>query len=570
MRCLSRGIRQPDLGIGRSFSIVCVLLSTTGVAQTQAPPLGLVTLPMPAGGSSIVLEDIDAAGNILGHVKIGSRYEVVEWLGGTTAVVFPRLAADQSIANRDYFGIALNAAGAVVGQSNVAGSGTLQGIYWDASRHPTAIAQASAVSGLSDTGVIAGAVGPNGTGTAAQWANRSSQPALLPYPMAIDCANPAANQCYSRSGPISPNGRYIYGYANLLDLHSAYSPIWAAGVVAGNFGSYNTNASQITNSEIVIGSKDTGVQSQTTPFDVYQAYRWESGTFVELGALPGAPAGTAFESNAAAMNSNGVIVGSSQAVGTPFNHAVMWIHDQIIDLHAALASQLPANTIATGAFAINDSGEFIVSAENVDTGTTSYYVAKPLVATHTTITSNINPSTYGQQIHLVAKVSPDSGPVPTTGSVSWYDNGTLAGSARMTTIGTASWEPSAWTGGVHNVTATFPGSTSVAASTSPVFKQTVNASATRTTISASASPATHGQLVTLTATVVPTSGTIAGTVTFRSGSTVLGTGTLDSRTKQTRFTTSFAKAGGYSITASFSGSQNFVASASTALALTVK
>jgi hypothetical protein len=74
----------------------------------------------------------------------------------------------------------------------------------------------------------------------------------------------------------------------------------------------------------------------------------------------------------------------------------------------------------------------------------------------------------------------------------------------------------------------------------------------------------------LTATVVPTSGTIAGTVTFKSGSTVLGTGNLDARTKQTSLTTSFAKAGSYSITASFAGSQNFVASSSAAVTLTVK
>ena len=146
---------------------------------------------------------------------------------------------------------------------------------------------------------------------------------------------------------------------------------------------------------------------------------------------------------------------------------------------------------------------------NPDTGDNRFFVAKPATATHTTITSNINPSTYGQQIHLVAKISPDSGPVPTTGNVSWYDNGTLLGIARLTTIGTASWEPSTLTGGVHSVTAVYPGSATLASSTSNVFKQTVNPASTRTVISAAPSPATHGQPVKLTATVVPTSGTRA-------------------------------------------------------------
>jgi len=122
---------------------------------------------------------------------------------------------------------------------------------------------------------------------------------------------------------------------------------------------------------------------------------------------------------------------------------------------------------------------------------------------------------------------------------------------------------------VHNVTAVFPASTTLASSTSLVFKQTVNAATTRTTVSASPSPATHGQPVKLTATVVPASGTIAGTVTFKSGSTVLGTGALDARTKQTSLTTTFAK-GSYAITASFAGSQNFVASSSSTFTLTVE
>ena len=52
--------------------------------------------------------------------------------------------------------------------------------------------------------------------------------------------------------------------------------------------------------------------------------------------------------------------------------------------------------------------EFILVAQNTDTNVTKYYVARPLIPTHTSITSNINPSTYGQQIHLVAKVTPDS------------------------------------------------------------------------------------------------------------------------------------------------------------------
>jgi len=550
--------------------MVSLVLSGAGIAQTQAPQLTLVTLPLPAGATAVSYKDIDAAGNVLGGVSINSRFEIVEWVGGKTPVVLPRLSADQGVANKNYYPVKLNGAGAVIGLST---STSAQGIYWDASLHPTAVAQSTELSGLSDAGAMVGSIGDPRllSDTAAQWANPNSQPALMPYPSALFCSDPIAGECYSWGGPISPNGKYAIEYASQHDNHAPWTSLFVNGTVASNFGNWNLNVSQISNSGVIIGNLDTGVHSTITPWDVQQAYRWEAGTFTRLGALPGAPAGTQFESNARSMNSSGVIVGSSQfASANLISHAVMWINDQIIDLQPVLASQLPAGMIAMDAYALNDSGEFIVVAQNFDTGASAHYVAKPAIPTHTTITSNANPSIYGQQIHLVAKVSPDSGPVPTTGSVQWYDGGVLLGSARLTSIGTSSWETSTWTGDVHNVTAVFPPTGMLGGSTSPVFKQYVNQASTKTVVSASPSPATHGQSVKLTATVVPSSGTIAGQVFFMSGGQILGYSNVDARTKQAWFTTSFATAGSYSITAEFAATSSFLGSTSKAVTLTVK
>ena len=66
---------------------------------------------------------------------------------------------------------------------------------------------------------------------------------------------------------------------------------------------------------------------------------------------------------------------------------------------------------------------------------------------------------------------------------------------------------------------------------------TVTAAPTTTTLSAPGSAA-YGASVTLTATVASTSGTPAGTVTFYSGSTSLGTGTLNGSGVATLNTTS--------------------------------
>jgi probable HAF family extracellular repeat protein len=554
-----------------AISICSLGLTGAAIAQTQAPQVTLVTLPLPAGASGASPVAIDAAGNVLGNAVIGSRSEVVEWVGGKTPVVFPRLPADQGT-NKGYYAVAINKAGAVIGASRTPGTGPQpsQGVYWDAGRHPTAVPQSIDLTGLSDGSALVGAVDTSDP-TAALWSGPAGQPSILPYYAGLFCTNPVQSLCTSTGGPVSPNGKYAIDYGWAGDNHESYTSLFVNGAAAGNFGGYGIDVAQITDGQVMVGTDDTRIPSTITIWNVRHAFRWEAGIFTDLGSLPGAPAGTAFESSAKAMNSSGVVVGSSQAEpGSLISHAVMWINDQIIDLNTLLAPQLPAGMIATDAYAINDSGEYLVAAQNFDTGASAGYLAKPLTPTHTTVSSNINPSTYGQQIHLVAKVTPDSGPVPTTGSVSWYDNGALVGTARMTTIGTSSWEPSTWTAGVHNVTAKFPAAGGVASSTSPVFKQTVNAASTRTTVSATPSPASHGQSVKLTATVVPTSGTIAGTVTFKSGSTVLGTGTLDARTKQTSLTTSFAKAGSYAITASFAGSQNFTASSSAALTLTVK
>jgi len=93
---------------------------------------------------------------------------------------------------------------------------------------------------------------------------------------------------------------------------------------------------------------------------------------------------------------------------------------------------------------------------------------------------------------------------------------------------------------------------------------TVTQAATTTTLTASPNPSNFGQAVTLTAAVAPVApgaGTSTGTVTFRDGSATLGTSTLNSSDIAT-FSTSSLAAGNHSLTASYGGDANFIASAS--------
>ena len=96
---------------------------------------------------------------------------------------------------------------------------------------------------------------------------------------------------------------------------------------------------------------------------------------------------------------------------------------------------------------------------------------------------------------------------------------------------------------------------------------TVTGAPTTTTLTAPASSA-YGTSVTLTATVASTAGTPPGTVTFFSGTTVLGTGTLNASGVATLSTTAIP-GGTDSLTATYAASGNFATSTSPASSITV-
>ena len=100
---------------------------------------------------------------------------------------------------------------------------------------------------------------------------------------------------------------------------------------------------------------------------------------------------------------------------------------------------------------------------------------------------------------------------------------------------------------------------------------TTSPTSTATTLTASAPAISSGQSVTFTATVTPSSGTVtpAGTVTFTDGTTALGTSGLNGSGVATLTTTALTASGSHSITASYSGNSNFVASTSAPVTVSV-
>jgi hypothetical protein len=191
-------------------------------------------------------------------------------------------------------------------------------------------------------------------------------------------------------------------------------------------------------------------------------------------------------------------------------------------------------------------------------------------ASATTVASSANPSASGQTVTFtvtVTAVAPASG--TPTGGVTFMD-GTATLGAGALSAGKATFSTSALTVGNHSITVVYGGDGSFSGSTSAALTQAVNTASSTTTVASSLNPSSLGQTVTLTATVVavaPGTGTPTGTVTFKDGTTTLGTGALSAG--KATFSTSTFTVGSHSITAVYGGDSNFSGSTSASFAQTV-
>jgi len=234
------------------------------------------------------------------------------------------------------------------------------------------------------------------------------------------------------------------------------------------------------------------------------------------------------------------------------------------------SAQLTVSTLAVGTHTIT-----AVYGGSTDFGGST---SSPLTqtvnqsGTTTTLVSNLNPATFGQGVPFVATVQTASGGAA-TGTVTFYDGSTTLGTATVTNNGVqhnvALLTFAGFLGGSHTITAAYSGDANYAPSTSSALTETVNPASSSVTAAASPNPASYGQAVTLTATVVPSiSGDLAsGAVTFFDGSTSLGTANLSNNVAHISVT-SFAL-GSHSITASYAGDRNFAGSTSAALTQSV-
>jgi hypothetical protein len=185
------------------------------------------------------------------------------------------------------------------------------------------------------------------------------------------------------------------------------------------------------------------------------------------------------------------------------------------------------------------------------------------VSTSTAVSSDVNPSTFGQLVTFTATVTSASAGTP-TGTVTFSDGATTIGTGTLDGAAQATFSTSALTVGGHSITATYGGDSTFPTSTSAPLTQTVDLATTAAAVSSSANPSNFGQSVTFTASVTSTGGTPTGNVAFKDGAAVLGTTALDGAGQAT-LATSALTVGAHNITVSYAGDASFAASTSATL-----
>ncbi len=181
-----------------------------------------------------------------------------------------------------------------------------------------------------------------------------------------------------------------------------------------------------------------------------------------------------------------------------------------------------------------------------------------LMETVTTLSSSLNPSTYGQTVTFTAVVTSSLGAPPDGGTVTFTKASKVLGTGTLSG-GSASFSTSALPGGANYITAVYGGDSTFEGSTSNVLKQVVKKVTTTTTLTSSQDPSSLGQSVTFTATVTPqSSGPVHGYVTFYDGTTALHKVLLSGGVA--KYTTSTLTSGSHTITATYNGSIDFIGS----------
>jgi len=177
------------------------------------------------------------------------------------------------------------------------------------------------------------------------------------------------------------------------------------------------------------------------------------------------------------------------------------------------------------------------------------------------ISSSLNPSPYESNVTFTATVTPATA----TGTVTFKNENVVLGTGTISN-GIATYSTSSLTAGTRSIYAIYGGDGNYSGSTSSALAQQVQRLTSTVVTSSSDDPSPYGTSVTFTSTVTPSAAT--GTVSFRDGSTLLGTGTLSNGIAT--YSTSTLAVGSHPIRAIYNGDTDDIGSTSPVLTQIVK
>jgi sugar lactone lactonase YvrE len=239
-------------------------------------------------------------------------------------------------------------------------------------------------------------------------------------------------------------------------------------------------------------------------------------------------------------------------------------------LNTSGVATLAISTLVGGQHTITAS----YSGDSSDTASVSVALIETMgkAATTTSLTTSNASGFAGVSVTFTSVVARTDGVVP-TGTVTYLDGGVAIGTGTINAAGTATLTTAALDGGAHIISAAYGGDASNLASTSGNVSETVQPIATATAMALSANPGIAGAALQMTATVTQTGtigngGAFSGTATFLDGGTALGTAAVSS-TGIAVLSVSTLAVGSHTISASYGGSANYLASTSTPASETI-
>ncbi|NUQ30853.1 MAG: Ig-like domain repeat protein, partial [Acidobacteriaceae bacterium] len=239
-----------------------------------------------------------------------------------------------------------------------------------------------------------------------------------------------------------------------------------------------------------------------------------------------------------------------------------------------------ASSVASGTLGANGTATLITSSLSVGPHTLTVHYggdAKNTAAdspsiqvlvrqnSQVALVSSLNPALTGETVVLTAKVTNVDG--KPTGSITFLDGGSLLGQATLDANGNASFSSATLVAGKHVITAQYNGDT-LNLTSSTTLTQEMDLRPTTTGLSVSATSLQTGQTVSLVAVVrgagpaMPT-----GAVLFTSGTTTLGTATVDTNGLATL--TVSPSAATYHVVATYSGDFLYAGSTSSSIDVVV-